>query len=255
MVMTQTGEAAVDQSCPTPRSQERPMSRLKWLIAVPVVLVVLVVGGTWVYINVIKDDAPERLSLDDATSDDSTPAGDSSGGEVDVDGEWTVAAGSETGYRVDEILFGQSTEAVGRTESVTGSLTIDGTEVSDGSFEVDMTSVTSDESRRDGQFNDRIMETSTFPTAELVLTEPIDLGEVPADGERVSVQATGDLTLHGVTQSVTFDLEAQLDGDTFAVQGTIPVTFADYEIDNPSGGPAQVGDEGELEVLLVFEKA
>lgn len=33
---------------------------------------------------------------------------------------------------------------------------------------------------------------------------------------------------------------------------TIPITFADYGIDNPSAGPAQVGDEGELEFLLVL---
>lgn len=36
--------------------------------------------------------------------------------------------------------------------------------------------------------------------------------------------------------------------------GTIPVTFADSGIANPSGGPALVGDDGEVEVLLVFAK-
>lgn len=226
------------------------MSRLKWVAIVPVVLIVLVVGGTWVYINVIRDDAPEELSLDDVATDDST-----SGATLEeVDGTWAVADGSEVGYRVDEILFGQTTEAVGRTTSVEGSVTIDGTTVTDGTFTVDMTTVTSDESRRDGQFNGRIMETDTFPTAELVLTEPIELDEVPAAGERITAEATGELTLHGVTQPVTFDVEAQLDGSTFAVDGTIPITFADYDIDNPSGGPAQVGDDGELEVLLVFQQ-
>ena len=133
-----------------------------------------------------------------------------------------------------EILFGQSTEAVGRTDDVTGSVTFEGSEVAEGSFEVDMTTVASDESRRDGQFNGRIMETDTFPTATFVLTEPIALDEVPAAGERVTAEATGDLTLHGVTRSVTFEVEAQLTGSTFAVDGTIPITFADYEIDNPS---------------------
>jgi len=32
------------------------------------------------------------------------------------------------------------------------------------------------------------------------------------------------------------------------------VTFADYGIDDPSGGPASVGEDGELEVLLVFSR-
>ena len=51
-----------------------------------------------------------------------------------------------------------------------------------------------------------------FPTATFVLTEPIELGAVPADGEEVTATATGDLTLHGVTREVTIDLVARLDG-------------------------------------------
>ena len=162
--------------------------------------------------------------------------------------------GSIVGYRVNEELFGQSAEAVGRSEGVTGSLTIDGTTVTEATFEVDMTTFESDQSRRDGQFEGRIMEVDEFPTATFVLTEPIELGEEPAEGARVEVEATGDLTLHGVTRPVTIPLVAQLDGSTIAVDGSVTVTFADYEIDDPSGGPASVGSDGELEVLLVFAR-
>ena len=44
-------------------------------------------------------------------------------------------------------------------------MTLDGAIVTDASFTVDMTTVTSDESRRDAQFDGRIMETSVYPTA------------------------------------------------------------------------------------------
>ena len=71
----------------------------------------------------------------------------------------------------------------------------------------------------------------------------------------VSTRATGDLTLHGVTKSVTFDLSAQRDGANIKVNGTIPVVFADYRISNPSGGPATTADNGLLEFLVVFERA
>jgi hypothetical protein len=37
-----------------------------------------------------------------------------------------------------------------------------------------------------------------------------------------------------------------------AVQGNIPVTFSDYGIDNPSGGPARVGNDGQLAFVLAF---
>jgi polyisoprenoid-binding protein YceI len=69
------------------------------------------------------------------------------------------------------------------------------------------------------------------------------------------VQAKGRLTLKGRTNDVSFELKARRNGANIEVNGTIPVRFADYGIDNPSGGPAQVGDEGEVEVLLVFAKA
>jgi len=54
---------------------------------------------------------------------------------------------------------------------------------------------------------------------------------------------------------VSFPLKGRRNGATIEVNGTIPVTFADYGIDNPSGGPAQVGDTGEVEVLLAFAKS
>jgi polyisoprenoid-binding protein YceI len=70
----------------------------------------------------------------------------------------------------------------------------------------------------------------------------------------VEVEATGDLTLHGVTREVTVPLTARLRGSTFAVDGSVTVTFTDFGIDDPSGGPASVGTDGELEVLLVFTR-
>lgn len=46
----------------------------------------------------------------------------------DVTGTWTVTTGSQAGYRVQEILFGQKAEAVGRTEVVTGQIQFELTE-------------------------------------------------------------------------------------------------------------------------------
>jgi polyisoprenoid-binding protein YceI len=134
-------------------------------------------------------------------------------------------------------------------------MTIQGTSVTGASFTVDLTKVKSDRSQRDGAFQGRIMETSRFPTAEFVLTPPVTFGALPADQTETAVQARGRLTLKGRTNDVSFELKARRNGANIEVNGTIPVRFADYGIDNPSGGPAQVGDEGEVEVLLVFAKA
>ena len=227
------------------------------IIGVVAAVLLVTVVGPFVYINFIKDDPPERLSLDDVTTTttDSDGTTSTTGAAADgIEGAWVVADGSIVGYRIDETLFGQDSEAVGRSEGVTGEVTIEGTSVTAATFEVDMSTFESGESQRDGQFENRIMEVAEFPTAEFVLTSPIELGALPADGEDVTATATGDLTLHGVTREVTIDLVARLDGSTFAVDGTTTVTFSDYAIDDPSGGPASVGDQGELEVLLVFSR-
>jgi polyisoprenoid-binding protein YceI len=99
------------------------------------------------------------------------------------------------------------------------------------------------------------MNTSQYPTSTFSLTKPIDLATIPGDLVQVKVSATGQLTLHGTTRSVTFPLTARRNGNTIEVNGTIPVKFADYNIPNPSFGPATTDDHGELEFLLSFSRA
>ena len=70
---------------------------------------------------------------------------------------------------------------------------------------------------------------------------------------RKTYSANGNLQLHGTTKSVTFTLTARRTGNVIAVQGDEPVTFSDYNINNPSGGPASVGDSGQLEFVLQFQ--
>ena len=182
-----------------------------WVIGGVLVLLLALVGGPFVYINFIKDDAPAPLSLDDAPSVTTTtsPGGVAASATGGVDGTWSVATGSTAGYRVQEILFGQKSEAAGRTSKVTGQFVITNTAVTAGSFMVDMASITSDESRRDGQFHGRIMDTSQFPRSTFELTKPIDLGSIPADGSQISTKATGNLTLRGTKKLVTIDVEAE----------------------------------------------
>jgi hypothetical protein len=53
---------------------------------------------------------------------------------------------------------------------------------------------------------------------------------------------------------VTFTVKAQRAGSTVKVTGTIPITFSDYDIENPSNQAASVGDGGDLEFLLILSK-
>lgn len=243
--------------------------------AAPVVVLIGLLIGLLVVIGgflLLRGDAPDELAIGDradevAEDDDATAVDDPAdaeaavdeavSGEIDIVGAWTLTADSVAGYRVVEDFIGgvADFEAVGRTSTIEGELTIEDTSVTEASFSVDVASITSDDPRRDGQFTGPILMADEFPTADFVLVSPIDLGEVPDDGEVVNVDATGELTLRDFTVEVTFPLMATLEGAEVQVAGAVPVVFADFGIDNPSNAFVSVRDEGVVEFSLFFEMA
>lgn len=241
------------------------MAKILIRIAISVVVVVgLVYGGILLYTKVINP-PEDKLNEDDLTaivSDSSDvpsteidtslvpPASDSG-----VTGTWLATSDSTVGYRVKEVLGGVDTEGVGRTNQVNGSLTIQDTTLLSTVFEIDVASITSDSSKRDAQFAGNIMDAATYPTANFRLLTPIDLGTIPADGQKITATAFGELTLHGVTNQVSFDVTATIDNGIIGVLGSIDINFADYGIANPSNGFVTTGDTGLLEFVLAFQKS
>ena len=221
------------------------------VVAALIVLALLAVAGPWVYINLIKEDAPDALSLEPAVT---TTAGEVQQPTNATDGEWAVVADSVVGYRVKEILFGQDTEGVGRTSAVTGSLIITNNEVTSAEFSVDMTSLISDSSRRDRQVNNRILDTATYPTATFALNDPIALTPEALAGSDLTVNTTGTLTLRGVTKDIPVTLVARLVDNVIEVNGTIEIVFAEWQIPDPSVTAIVVEDRGLLEFLIRFSR-
>jgi polyisoprenoid-binding protein YceI len=238
-----------------------------WLVGGVIAVAVLAVGGTFLYIHVIQGPAPAPLSLSAGTAGPPASAGSSGGASASaaastgtggggLAGTWTVASGSQVGYRVKEVLLGQNNIAVGRTSAVTGSLTVAGTTVTAGSFTAQLDKVVSDESQRDAQFNGRIMDTARYPTGTLKLTTPIRLSPAPKAGSVTTYRATGALTLHGTTRTVSFALSAERTSGGVAISGSIPVVFAQYKIGNPSFGSfVTTANHGTLEFLITFTHA
>lgn len=169
-------------------------------------------------------------------------------------GTWTTTEGSTAGYRVSEVLGGTDVEATGTTSQVTGSLTTDGLSLAAAEFEVDVASITSDEGARDRYFRDQALNTAAHPTATFVLTQPVALDAAPSAGEIIEHEFTGDLTIAGVTKSVTFTVQARTDGTTAEVAGQIPITFQDFGVTAPNLGFVQVEPTGFVEFTLVFTK-
>lgn len=250
------------------------------LIALALVAVVGV-GGYLVYDQVLRGDDVAPLALPNATAPTATGSDASSapsasgssgpeasgatpvGGAEAVAGTWTVVEGSEAGYRVREQLANLPAEsdAVGRTTSVAGSITLvaagDGAQLTAGSIDVDTTTIASDESRRDDRMRTEGLQTETFPTATFTITAPVDIPASALAGEAADVTLTGDLTLHGVTKSVEIPGQAQLVAGQIQVAGALTFALADFEIVAPNVGGfiVSIADQGALEFLLVFARS
>ena len=232
------------------------------IIAAIAVLAIGAVAGPWVYINLIKDDAPEALTLEPSTTtiapESSTTIAVESTTTIapasTIDGEWKVVAESIVGYRVKETIVGQKTEGVGRTSEITGLLTIVDEQVTAAEFTVDMTTLVSDSTRRDRQVNTRILDTVNFPTATFTLKEPITLTPEALAGSDLSVDTTGTFTLRGVTKDIDLTLIARLVDDVIEVNGSIQIVFTDWSIPDPSISSIIVVDRGLLEFLVRFKR-
>jgi polyisoprenoid-binding protein YceI len=231
------------------------------VIAAVVVVAVIAVGGPYVFFHFIEGNGPAPLSLKaspstSASGTQSTSRVSSQGSSGPVAGTWAVGSGSRVGYRVQEILAGQSHTAVGRTSSVTGHMVVKGTTVKTASFTVKMATIHTDSAQRDSQFDGRIMNVATYPDGTFVLTKPIALASLPAAGTIRTYSATGNLTLHGQTRPVTFPLKAERTGSAIEVQGSIPVLFSTWGIPNPSfTGFVTTQNHGVMEFLLDFRPA
>lgn len=254
--------ARMPTACPDARRERldkimiefrKPRHLKRWLIAAVAAVAVGAVGIPFAYIHFFSGSTPAALSLTTAGNG----AGQRSGAkDASVSGTWKISQGSQAGYRVQEVLVGQPTTAVGRTTSVTGSLTISGTTLTATTVDVDLRTVKSDKSVRDAQFQGRIMNTASYPTATFTLTKPVDLAPIPAAGAQQKYTAQGNLTMHGQTHPASFQLTAERTDSGLAIAGDVNITFATWGIANPSYGSfVTTGDTGIMEFQLQFARS
>ena len=223
--------------------------RLRRLLLAAVALAVLGVAGALAVFLLRGSDAPPPPRLSGAgTPGAATPQATAPAGEE----PWKVVTGDPTfaGYRVREEFasFGV-VDAVGRTGQVTGTARVDGDRVLGAELETDMTTLRSDESRRDAALRERGIETERHPTARFELTGPFELSAEP-------VGARGRLELHGETRAITARVSGQrIGGDMIELAGSAPIAFGDFAIEPPSvAGFVTVRDTGRLEFKLRFTR-
>lgn len=150
----------------------------------------------------------------------------------------TEAGANRARYLVREQLFGRDfpNDAVGETDRVTGSLTLDdgGSVVPEGSvIRVAMDSLRTDSDMRDNYVRRRVLLTEEHPETVLRVTGIAGMPWPLPESGSAALELTGDLTVLGVTRPTTWTAEATFAPGRVAGTARTAFTFDDFGIQKP----------------------
>ena len=174
-------------------------------------------------------------------------------------------ARSTASYAVSEEFFGLAlskygipqglVETVGSTQEIAGQFSLNWDDLSkplgENSFTVDLSTLKSDQSLRDGWIRDNGPEFGTYPEAKFVADSVEGAPATYAPGDEVTFQLVGNLTVREVTKPATFTVKATYANGEIAGSAVAPLKMSDFGIEPPSfANTLTVGDE--FEVRLQF---
>jgi len=146
--------------------------------------------------------------------------------------------GNEARYRVREQLANIEfpSDAVGKTSAITGAIVIedDGTvNKAESKIAIDLRTLRSDSQMRDRYIQRNTLETEQFGSAEFVPTEIRGLRTpIPTQGA-FAVTVVGDLTVHGVTKSTTWQVLVQATPEAYQGTAKTQFSFGEFSMTQP----------------------
>ena len=172
-----------------------------------------------------------------------------------------VSDESEVRFLIDEVLAGRDTTAVGKTNKIEGEARFDfgvPLKFEIGTIRINLRDLQTDNSMRNRMINGRILQSrrDEYQFSEFNPKSIDGLPESLKIGEPIEFQITGDFTLRGITNSVTFDVKLTLVSET-RIEGSANavVKRSDYQLRIPSvPRVAGVSDEVRLEIDFVAEE-
>lgn len=178
---------------------------------------------------------------------------------TEVDGQWVVSRKpgknvTSAGFTFNELLPGDERTTSGSTQDIEGQMTIEGGSLTAGEVTVGMANIVTDKDVRDENVRRKILHTDEYPEATFTLAEPADVSQLPEDGTVGTVTLTGDLTIHGETNSITQEFNALRTGDTVIVHADVPIKRTDYGVETPEFVAAKIAEDGEVNIRLKLEK-
>ena len=175
---------------------------------------------------------------------------------------WTVDASSKATIRVREQLarLPAPNDAIITIGGAQGSFTLnpDGTFATGSKISVDMTTVTTDDRQRTDSIKRDPLEVTRFRTSELAPTKATGLTLPLARSGDFTFQLTGDLTLHGVKKTVTFDVKANRSNGKLTATATANPSwkFGEFGMEPPTSfSVLSIVDEIRMEFALVANEA
>lgn len=235
----------------------RPKTKRGAVLAIGGSIVVLVsVAFALVYFVIFPTSSPKRFSLKASAAGAPITSG------TQVGGRWTIAGGSQAGYRVREKLafLPAQSDAVGRTSAITGTATLTESKsavtVTSASFSVAVNTLKSDRSMRDEKIRTIGLQSDQYPTATFVLSTPLKLPASALTGHVVHVSATGVFDIHGTSKRETIPLEMSLSGSGIDAVGSLSFPWSEFNMTAPSvGGFVNVTDRATMEFDLHMQRA
>lgn len=143
------------------------------------------------------------------------------------------ASKSEISYEVEESLAGVSNTAVGTTQGVAGDIRIDEAEPANseiGQIVVNVAQFTSDETLRDQRLQHDFLESQRHPLATFETTDIEGLPDDLSEGTEYEVTITGDLTVKEITDAVTLEGTARIDGDELELSAETELLMSTYDV-------------------------
>lgn len=172
-----------------------------------------------------------------------------------------VSDESEARFYIDEVLLGNEATVVGVTQDVAGDFIVDFSNPSQsevGTIAVNARTLATDNDFRNQAIRGQILQ-SAQDQYEFVTFEPSALENLPSEpvepGETIEFQISGDLTVRGATNPVTFDASVTRAEDG-SLQGTATTTilYSDFGISiQAPPSVSNIGDEVILEIEFVAQ--
>lgn len=184
------------------------------------------------------------------TTTPTTPAVSSSGTKYAA-----VAGESTASYAVREKFLGRelNATAVGESSAFTGEIILDGGVIQPSVVQVDLSTLKSDEERRDNQVR-RALDTANHPFATFQITGA-EGNPVLKEGQEVSLKLQGKMTIKGTEQPLLFDARARLEGESLALTAETTFQMTTFGVTPPNiANFVSVTDEVKLTISFVGKK-